>query len=75
LTTSLASGCIGYDDFNSLYRFYYGNASRSIPSEDGVAKAIQVVGTNNTTLPFTMLVFVEFEREITIDVRTGARIQ
>jgi len=75
LTTSLASGCIGYDDFNSLYRYYYGNASRSIPSEDGVAKAIQVVGTNNTTLPFTMLVFVEFEREITIDVRTGARIQ
>jgi len=75
LTTSLASGQIGYDDFNSLYRFYYGNASRSIPSEDGVAKAIQVVGTNNTTLPFTFLVFVEFEREITIDVRTGARIQ
>lgn len=74
LTTSLASGLIGMSEFESLYRYYYGNVSRSIPSEDGVAKAIQVVGTNNSSVPVDFFVFVEFERTITVDIRTGARI-
>jgi hypothetical protein len=75
LTTGLSAGLIGYDDWTYLYRYYYGNCSRSIPSEDGVAKAIQVLGINECPYPVNMMVFVEFEREITIDVRTGARIQ
>ena len=74
LTTSLASGLIGYEDFQSLYRYYYGNVSRSIPSEDGVAKAIQITGLNNSSVNVDFMVFVEFERQLTIDVRTGARI-
>jgi hypothetical protein len=74
LTTSLASGLIGYEDFQSLYKYYYGNVSRSIPSEDGVAKAIQITGLNNSAVACDFMVFVEFERQITIDVRTGARI-
>jgi len=74
LTTSLSSGLIGYEDFQSLYRYYYGNVSRSIPSEDGVAKAIQITGLNNSAVNVDFMVFVEFERQITIDVRTGARI-
>lgn len=77
LTTSLASGLIGKEDFEFLYRYYYGNVSRSLPSEDGVAKSIQVLGTISTpatAVKVNFMVFVEFEREITIDVRTGARI-
>jgi hypothetical protein len=74
LTTSLSSGLIGYEDFQSLYRYYYGNASRSIPSEDGVAKAVQVSGLNSSSATIDMLVFIEFERQITIDVRSGARV-
>ena len=74
LTTSLSSGLIGYEEFQSLYRYYYGNVSRSIPSEDGVAKAIQIVGTNNSTQAVDFIVYVEFERTLTIDIRTGARI-
>jgi len=74
LTTSLGSGQISYEDFQSLYRYYYGNCSRSIPSEDGVAKAVQLLGTNRSPVPISLMVFVEFEREITIDVRTGARV-
>jgi hypothetical protein len=75
LTTSLASGQIGFSEFESLYRYYYGNVSRSIPSEDGVAKAIQVLGTNNSTQTINFIVFLEFERTLTIDLRTGARIE
>jgi len=75
LTTSLQSGQIGFSDFENLYRYYYGNISRSIPSEDGVAKAVQVLGTNNSTQNINFIVFLEFERTITIDLRTGARIE
>jgi hypothetical protein len=75
LTTSLSSGLIGYDDFEGLYRYYYGNAGRSIPSEDGIAKAVQVSGTNNSPVTIDFMVFIEFERQITVDVRTGARVQ
>jgi hypothetical protein len=82
LTTSLASGLISKRDFQSLYRYYYGNCSRSLPSEEGVSKAIQILGTIQSPIvdalggavPVDLMVFVEFEREITIDVRTGARI-
>lgn len=74
LTTSLGSGQVSYEDFQSLYKYYYGNTSRSIPSEDGVAKAVQLLGTNRSPVPISLMVFVEFEREITIDVRTGARV-
>lgn len=75
LTTSLQSGQIGFSDFENLYRYYYGNISRSIPSEDGVAKAVQVLGTNNSTQNINFIVFLEFERTITIDLRTGARLE
>lgn len=77
LTTSLASGLIGKEDFDFLYRYYYGNVSRSLPSEDGVAKSIQILGSivqPSAAVSVNLMVFVEFEREITIDVRTGARI-
>jgi len=75
LTTSLSSGLIGFAEFESLYRYYYGNASRSIPSEDGVAKAVQVSGVNNCPQTIDFMVFIEFERQIVVDVRTGARVQ
>jgi len=74
LTTSLGSGQISYEDFQSLYRYYYGDAGRSIPSEDGVAKAVQLLGTNLSPVDITLMCFVTFEREITIDIRTGARV-
>jgi len=75
LTTSLSSGLIGFSEFESLYRYYYGNAGRSIPSEDGVAKAVQVSGINNSPNTIDFMVFIEFERQIVVDVRTGARVQ
>jgi len=76
LTTSLASGLVSKSDFQNLYRYYYGNCSRSLPSEEGVAKAIQIQGTilSPIATAVDLMVFVEFEREVTIDLRTGARI-
>jgi hypothetical protein len=74
LTTGLTSGTIGFEEWTTTYRYYYGNASRSIPSEDGVAKAVQVSGLNQSGSVIDMMVFIEFQREITVDCRTGARV-
>jgi hypothetical protein len=74
LTTSLGSGQISQMDFQRLYRYYYGNVSRHLPSEDGVSKSIQLLGTIASGVPPTLLVFCEFEKEIVVDVRSGMRI-
>lgn len=76
LTTSLASGLVSKQDFQSLYRYYYGNCSRSLPSEEGVSKSVQIQGTviSPIATSVSLMVFIEFEREIVIDLRSGARI-
>lgn len=75
LTTGLASGLINEAMFSSGYRYYYGDASRILPSEQGVSRSVQVVGNNLCAQPIDLMVFVEFMREITIDISTGARIE
>ena len=76
LTTSLASGLVGKREYQNLYRYYYGNCSRSLPSEEGVSKAIQILGTIQSSIATSvdLLCYIEFSREITIDLRTGARV-
>lgn len=76
MTTGMASGLVSKQDFQNLYRYYYGNASRSLPSEEGVAKSVQILGTiaSATALTVDLMVFVEFERSAVVDIRTGARI-
>jgi hypothetical protein len=75
LTTGLASGLISEDMFSRLYRYYYGDCSRVLPSEQGVSRSVQVIGQNVSSVIIDLMVFVEFQREITIDVSTGARIE
>jgi hypothetical protein len=75
LTTGLASGLVNEDMFSSGYRYYYGDCSRILPSERGVSRSIQVVGQNSSLIGCDLMIFVEFMREITIDIATGARIE
>jgi hypothetical protein len=75
LTTGLASGLINEDMFSRGYRYYYGDCSRVLPSEEGVSRSVQIVGNNASELICDLMVFVEFMREITIDISTGARIE
>jgi len=75
LTTGLASGLINEDMFSRGYRYYYGDCSRVLPSEEGVSRSVQIVGSNASELICDLMVFVEFMREITIDISTGARIE
>jgi hypothetical protein len=81
LTTGLSSGLISEDDFSNLYRYYYGDCSRILPSEQGVSRSVQIVGNISSKAPqgqtigVNLMVFVEFMKEMTIDISTGARIE
>lgn len=75
LTTGLASGLINEDMFSRGYRYYYGNCSRILPSEEGVSRSIQIQGQNASKLACNLMVFVEFKRSIVVDIATGARLE
>jgi hypothetical protein len=75
LTTGLASGLINENMFSRGYRYYYGNASRILPSEEGVSRSVQIIGQNASLLACNLMVFVEFKRHMVIDIATGARIE
>ena len=55
-------------------RYYYGDCSRALPSEENVSRSVQVVGQNASKVAINIMVFVEFMKEITIDLTTGARV-
>jgi hypothetical protein len=75
LTTGLTSGLISQEGFSKLYRWYYGNCARVLPSEEGVSRSVQIQGTNTSGVTVDLMVFVEFKKSMTIDISTGARIE
>ena len=76
LTTGLTSGLISEYDFSAGYRYYYGNTERCLPSEDGVQRSVQVIGKIEAPddILVNLLIFCEQEKSMTIDVRTGFRL-
>ena len=76
LTTGMSSGLVSKSDFQSLYRYYYGNCARSLEQEQGVAKSVQILGTIASAAAQTvdLMVFCSYTRTITVDVRTGLKI-
>ena len=74
LTTGLTSGLINEKMFSYLYRYYYANCERELPTVKGKERSIQVKGRNLCSLPIDLLIFVEYEREMMIDIATGQRV-
>jgi len=74
LTTGLTSGLINEKMFSYLYRYYYANCERELPTVKSQERSIQVKGRNLCSLPIDLLIFVEFEREMIIDIETGQRV-
>jgi len=72
----LDSGLIGYQEFQGGYRYYVADLSRRLPAEDKVPKSIQLLGTvqSGTISNVTLMVFIEWEKEICIDLETGAKL-
>jgi len=72
----LDSGLIGLQEFNGAYRYYVADLSRRLPAEDRVPKSIQILGTvqSGTIADVTLMCFVEFQKEICIDLESGAKL-
>jgi hypothetical protein len=75
MSLGMSSGLLDQLDYESGHRFLLSDLSRT-PSEasDNVSKSIQVIGTNSGKYPIDILWFLEFEREVTIDLQTGSLI-
>jgi hypothetical protein len=74
LTDGLTSGLVDYNDFLHTYGYYYVNVERMLPVEQSVPKSVQILGTNYSSQPIQLWVFIEYGVEISIDVLTGARV-
>jgi hypothetical protein len=74
LVTGLTSGLISETDFQYMYRYYICDVSRRLPAEDRVPKSVQILGKNTSTQPITLFTFIEFEKEIEIDLITGQKL-
>jgi len=74
LTTGLASGLISEHEWSNLYRYYYADCSRGLPQEAGVSRSIQITGQNQSAQIINLMVFASFTRSLTVDIRTGQRI-
>jgi hypothetical protein len=71
----MSSGLISQLEYESGYRFIVSDLSRC-PSEasDNVSKSVQIIGTNSSNKAIDLYCFLEFEREVTVDVGTGSLI-
>ena len=74
-TLGMSSGLISQSDFENGYRFITADLSRKASEAvDNIAKSVQVIGTNSSSLPIDIYWFVYYEREIEIDIQTGSLI-
>jgi hypothetical protein len=68
---SMNSGLITQFLFQNAYRYYVCDLSRRDQSQDNVAKSIIVSFKNSGAVPITCLLFVAYERSVSIDTATG----
>lgn len=72
-SNGFTSGLIGQQDFQYCYRYNIADLSRRLKGDD-IARSLELRGTNNSTVPIDLLVFVVYQRKLTIDVSNGALI-
>jgi hypothetical protein len=75
MSLGMSSGLISQLEYEAGYRFIVSDLSRT-PSEasDNVSKSVQVIGTNSGKRPVDIFWFLEFSREVEIDIGTGSLI-
>lgn len=69
-STGLTSGLLTQQDFQFGFRYYVADLSRRLPGDD-VARSILVLGTNNTSVAMDYICIVQYQRKLSIDLRTG----
>ena len=74
LTDGLSSGLISYQDFQHLYCLYYVDLSRMRQEDKMISRSVQIQGINRSNLNIDLHVFVEYDKEIKINVFDGSRV-
>lgn len=74
-TTGLLSGLIDEYKFSTMYRYYVCDLSRGYSSEDMVPKSVQLSCQNVCAKILDLYCFIEYERKISVDLRTGQVVQ
>lgn len=64
------SSLFGFADFENIYKYYYVNLARRLPS-DTLGKSVSIVGQNNNSLAMDLYIFIEIEKSLIIDTETG----
>lgn len=69
-STGINSSLIGFTDFENIYKYYYVNLARRLPS-DTLGKSVAIIGQNNNALAMDLYCFIEIEKSLIIDTETG----
>lgn len=70
-TIGLGSGLLDQLDFETSYRYYVCNVGRRLPNDNKTPKSVQIMGTVAAAVALDLYVFIEYERECTVDIFTG----
>lgn len=74
MTDGLTSGLIDQLGFETSYCYYFVDCSRGMVIEETVPKSVQLVGTNTSSLPITLMCYIEYGVEVSIDALTSQRV-
>ena len=66
-----SSGQISLKDFESNYGYIVVDLSRRNKFDDNVPLSVQVSGTVSSAKPLDLLCYIEYEKDVTIDITTG----
>jgi hypothetical protein len=69
-SSGLNSSLIGFVDFQNIYKYYFVNVARRLPS-DTLGKSVAILGTNNNSLAMDLHTFVVYEKSMIIDTESG----
>lgn len=69
--TGMSSGQISLKDFESNYGYMVVDLSRRNKFDDNVPLSVQVSGTVTSVKALDLLCYIEYEKDVTIDITTG----
>jgi hypothetical protein len=55
------------------FQYYTIDCSRRMPENDQLTQSVELTGTNVSTVPLLLYVFVVYKREIVVNIESGAQ--
>jgi hypothetical protein len=69
------TGLINENDFNKNYTQLDFDVSRKLAVEDKISKSISITCKNSSPKDIDLFVFVEYEKEISMNIENGTLVQ